>query len=243
MFDINDKFTVGLSYRSKVTAKVKEGDISLRYANKEHLEALLGNVNKLLQTAAAMGIPNLPENGINVPPLESGTFSAELPLPDNWNVGLTYRPTDRWTVSGEVQFVGWNAYKSLDVYFEPNAELGQYNIKAAKEYKNTRIYRIGTQFAATNRLDVRFGAYYDESPVKDEYLNPETPSMDKLGITAGLSFRPIEPLSVDFAFSYVTGFGRDGSYTDTDLLGQPRTFSGHYDAYALMPAIGISYNF
>ena len=243
MFDINDKFTVGLSYRSKVTAKVKEGDISLRYANKEHLEALLGNVNKLLQTAAAMGIPNLPENGINVPPLESGTFSAELPLPDNWNVGLTYRPTDRWTVSGEVQFVGWNAYKSLDVYFEPDAELGQYNIKAAKEYKNTRIYRIGTQFAATNRLDVRFGAYYDESPVKDEYLNPETPSMDKLGITAGLSFRPIEPLSVDFAFSYVTGFGRDGSYTDTDLLGLPRTFSGHYDAYAVMPAIGISYNF
>ena len=68
--------------------------------------------------------------------------------------------------------------------------------------------------------------------------------MNKLGITAGLSFRPIEAMSVDVAFSYVTGFGRDGSYTDTDLiLGQPRVFGGHYEATALMPAIGVSYAF
>lgn len=189
-----------------------------------------------------MGIQNLPD-GISVPPLESGTFSAELPMPDNWNAAVTYRPNERWTVSGEVQFVGWGAYKSLDVKFSPEAELGKYNISAPKEYKNTRIYRLGAQFAATERFDIRFGAYYDESPVKDDYLNPETPSMNKLGITAGLSFRPVKPLSVDFAFSYVTGFGRDGSYTDLDLLQLPRTFSGHYQAYALTPALGVSYSF
>lgn len=67
--------------------------------------------------------------------------------------------------------------------------------------------------------------------------------MNKLGITAGLSFRPLESLSVDFAFSYVTGFGRDGSYTDLDLLKKPRIFGGHYNVYALMPSIGLSYAF
>ena len=81
-------------------------------------------------------------------------------------------------------------------------------------------------------------------------IYPETPSMNKLGITAGLSFRPIDKLSVDFAFSYVTGFGRDGSYTDEYMLlkslplpesEKSRTFEGHYHIYALMPSIGISY--
>lgn len=243
MYDINEKWTVGLSYRSKVTAKVKEGDIQLRYANREHFEGVLQQINTLIAMAKQMGIQGLPEGGINVPPLESGTFSAELPLPDNWNVAVTYRPTQRWTVSGEVQFVGWNAYKSLDVYFHPDAELGQYNIAAPKEYENTRIYRLGAQYATTDRLDIRFGAYFDETPVKDEYLNPETPSMNKLGLTAGFSFRPLNRLSVDFSFSYVQGFSRDGSYTDADLLGNPRTFGGHYKAYALMPAIGVSYGF
>ena len=161
----------------------------------------------------------------------------------NWNVGLTYKPNDRWIVSGEVQFVGWGAYNSLVVNFYPASELSDYDIDAPKKYKNSRIYRLGTQFAATNRLDLRLGAYFDETPVEDNYLNPETPSMNKLGITAGLSFRPLQSLSVDFAFSYVTGFGRDGSYTDLDLLKKPRTFGGHYNVYALMPSIGLSYAF
>lgn len=236
MYDINEKFTVGVSYRSKVTARVKEGDIALDYLNETELKGLLEKVNGLMQMMGR-------EDGLEIPPLDKGTFSAELPLPDNWNVGITYRPTNRWTVSGEVNFVGWGAYEALNVHFSPST-LSKYDLNADKKYKNSRIYRVGGQFAATNRLDVRLGAYLDESPVEDDYLNPETPSMNKLGITAGLSFRPLESLSVDFAFSYVTGFGRDGSYTDTDLLTkQPRTFGGHYDTVALMPAIGISYAF
>ena len=243
MFDINDKFTVGVSYRSKVTAKVKEGDIALKYANEEHFTQLINQINTLLQTAGQF----LPEGSgmptaIGIPPLNTGTFSAELPLPSNLNVGITYMPTDWWTVSGEVQFVGWGAYDALDVHFSPSS-LSAYDIHAEKKYKNSRIYRLGAQFAATDRFDIRLGTYFDESPVEDNYLNPETPSMDKLGITAGCSFRPTKNLSVDFSFSYVTGFGRDGSYTDTNLLGQTRTFSGHYNAYAFMPAIGISYGF
>lgn len=244
MFDINEKWTVGVSYRSKVTARVKEGNIGLSYANQDDLNNILGQVRGLIGKMEAMGIKSpIPADQLQVPPLEKGTFSAELPLPDNWNVGVTYKPTNRWTVSGEVQFVGWGAYKSLDVEFSPSS-LSQYNIKAEKNYHNSRIYRVGAQFAATKRFDVRFGAYYDESPVKSTFLNPETPSMDKLGITTGLSFRPVNNLSVDFAFSYVTGFGRDGSYTDKDIFTKmDRTFGGHYNVYALMPSIGLSYAF
>ncbi len=235
MYDVNDKITLGVSYRSKVTAKVKEGKIALDYTNETELMQLMQKVNSLL---TMMG-----KSEITVPPLDKGSFSAELPLPSNLNVGITYRPTDRWTFSGEVNFVGWSAYKTLDVYFEPPV-LSQYNLHANKNYKNARIYRLGAQFAATNRLDVRLGGYLDESPVKDDFLNPETPSMNKLGITAGLSFRPLNTVSVDLSFSYVTGFGRDGSFTDEDLLTQkPRVFGGHYDTVALMPAIGVSYAF
>ena len=246
MFDINEKWTVGVSYRSKVKARVKEGSIALDYANQEDLNGILTQVRgliKQMETAIPGFQSPISADRLQVPPLEQGTFSAELPLPDNWNVGVTFKPTNRWTVSGEVQFVGWGAYKELNVEFSPSS-LSPYNLKAEKNYHNTRIYRLGSQFAATNRLDVRLGAYYDESPVKDDYLNPETPSMDKLGITAGLSFRPVNNLSVDFAFSYTTGFGRDGSYTDKDMFtGANRTFGGHYNVYAITPSIGLSYAF
>lgn len=69
MYDINEKFTVGVSYRSKVTAKVKEGNIALDYTNETELKGLLEKVNKLMQ---AMG-----KEGLEIPPLDKGTFSAE----------------------------------------------------------------------------------------------------------------------------------------------------------------------
>jgi len=240
MFDVNDKITIGASYRSKVTAKVKEGEVNVNYANELEFKELLKSVNSLLgKLPQGSGVPT----EIEVPSLDNGTFSAELPLPSVLSAGITYYPTNRWTVSGEVQFNGWGTYKMLMIKFNPDEELGKYNISAPKKYKNSRTYRLGGQYAATKRLDVRMGAYFDETPVKDDYLNPETPSMNKLGLSAGLSFRPLSGLSVDVAFSYITGFGRNGSYTDKDLLGQPRTFGGHYNIAALMPSIGLSYAF
>ena len=253
MYDINEKFTVGVSYRSKITAKVKEGEVDPKYANEEHFIGMLEQVNKLLQAVNTMtgGATNLPSS-IGIPPLNTGTFSAELPLVSNLNFGVTYKPNKDWIVSGDLQWVGWGAYDALDVHFSPSS-LSAYDIHAEKKYHNSCIFRVGAQYAATNRLDVRLGSYFDMSPVKDDYLNPETPSMNKLGITAGCSFRPADHFSVDLSFSYVTGFGRDGSYTDEYMLMKTikdlpdqykqRVFSGHYSAYALMPSIGISYSF
>ncbi|MDR1402375.1 MAG: outer membrane protein transport protein [Tannerellaceae bacterium] len=222
MYDLTDRLTAGVSYRSEVKMKVPEGAALLSYANEVELRPILGAM---------------------IPPLDQGTFEAELPLPSNLHVGVSYKPADRLILSGEVQFVGWGAYKELNVQFWQEGLKG-YSLTASKNYKNSRIYRIGGEWAATDRLDLRLGFYLDESPVKDAFLNPETPSMNKLGTTAGFSFRPLSNLSVDLALSYVTGFGRDGSYTDVSpVTRQPRVFEGHYKIRAFTPSIGLAYSF
>jgi long-chain fatty acid transport protein len=151
MYDITDKITVGVSYRSKVTMRVPEGHAEMNYANETELKQLITNVNPYLKKP------------IEIPPLDKGTFTAELPLPSNLNVAVSYKATDRLLLSGEVQFVGWSAYKALNVQFSQEV-LNGYSINAPKNYENTRIYRLGGQFAATERLDLRLGAYLDESP-------------------------------------------------------------------------------
>lgn len=233
MYDLSDKISLGVSYRSKVTMKVPEGHATMNYANETELKQLVTTVNAVL--------PLVGKDPIVIPPLDKGTFSAELPLPSNLNIGISYKPTDRLLLSGEVQFVGWAAYEALNVQFSQEV-LNGYSINAPKNYENTCIYRLGGQYAVTNRLDLRLGAYYDESPVPSGFLNPETPSMNKLGLTTGFSFRPLERLSVDLAFAYVTGFGRDGSYPydPSDLT---KTFGGHYNVNAFNPSFGISYAF
>ena len=184
MYDVCDQVTLGLSYRSRIRMKVDEGTAELDYAS-ERIKAMLDATGQ-------------------VPPLDKGTFHAQLPLPSNTTFGVSYRPSKRWELALDLQFVGWQAYDSLNVVF--NEKILQIeDIKAEKNFKNTMIYRVGAQYLATERLDVRMGIYYDQSPIRKHNYNPETPGMGKLGFSAGLSFEPYRNLQVDLAFLYIQG--------------------------------------
>ena len=106
--------------------------------------------------------------------------------------------------------MGWNAYDSLNVYFN-EAELGIAPIKAEKDYKNSMTYRIGASYKTTDRLVLRAGVYYDQSPIRKKLYNPETPGMDKLGLSAGLTFEPYKGLQFDVAFFTFKGLASMGS--------------------------------
>ena len=68
--------------------------------------------------------------------------------------------------------------------------------------------------------------------------------MTRLEPTVGFSFRPTENISIDAAFTYITGVSREGSIESKDLLtGQPNVFKAKYGIEAYIPAIGVSYSF
>lgn len=240
MYDVCDKVTVGFSYRSKIKMRVKEGDASLTYSNR-NIENMFGQM-ELLLAKYGQYLPSTFPN-ISIPKYDQGSFHAELPLPSNTTLGVSYRPTDRWELALDLQYVGWNAYDSLNVYFN-EAELGIAPIKAEKDYKNTMTYRIGASYKATDRLDVRAGVYYDQSPIRKKLYNPETPGMNKLGFSAGLTFEPYKGLQIDVAFLYIQGFNRDGKYPYKNVVtGTDESFGGKYKSTAFSPSIGLAYRF
>ena len=210
MYDVCDKVTVGLSYRSKIKMRVKEGDASLTYANRRiedlfaNMETLLAKYGPMLNQLPGVTIPN-----ISIPKYDEGTFHAE----------------------------------SLNVYFN-EAELGIAPIKAEKDYKNSMTYRIGASYKTTDRLVLRAGVYYDQSPIRKKLYNPETPGMDKLGLSAGLTFEPYKGLQFDVAFLYIQGFSQHGKYPYKNVVtGADEMFEGKYKSTAFSPSIGISYRF
>ena len=244
MYDVCDQVTVGLSYRSKIKMRVKEGEASLNYANRRiedlftNMEDLLAKYGPMLNQLLGVTVPN-----ISIPKYDEGSFRAELPLPSNTTLGVSYRPTDRWELALDLQYVGWNAYDSLNVHFN-EAELGIAPIKAEKNYKNSMTYRIGASYKTTDRLVLRAGVYYDQSPIRKKLYNPETPGMNKLGLSAGLTFEPYKGLQFDVAFLYIQGFSQYGKYPYKNVVtGEDEMFEGKYKSTAFSPSIGISYRF
>lgn len=229
LYDINSKWSVGASFRTKMTMKVAAGEAAVDYANdvvKQSLEPMLGNIHK-------------------------ANFSAAMPAPYVLNFGVAYRPNHRLTLAADAQLTGWNAYKTLVIDFPDPLSAFDQNI--VKDYRNSWCVKLGAQYALTDRFDLRAGLMIDTSPVNKDYYNPETPGMTKLEPTAGFSFRPIDRLSIDLAFMYVAGMGIDGAkcaYDDLALknAGLPesvysKTFEADYRLHAFIPSIGISYSF
>lgn len=228
LVNVSKKISIGASYRSKVNFNVKDGEAELNYAN-NNVKTVIAALNTVLPDGKK----------IVIPPLDEGSFEASLPAPSNFNVGIGYKPCKDFTLTAELQFVGWKAYDSLTIQFDEKV-LNGYSIKAEKNYKSTIIYRIGAEYNLCRLATLRLGAYYDTTPVRTELYNPETPGSNKFAITAGASIRPVKFMSIDLAFAYINGAKTHGSYTD------PLTkavFAGDYKASAFMPSIGLSFRF
>lgn len=220
-----EKLNVGISYRSKV-------DVDLDYKD--------GDVEFSVPTAFSTLFP-------------SGGINATLPLPASLNVGFAYQIDEKWLVSADVNFVQWNVYESLNFDFEnetfvtiPTSPTTTVNVpvvadtESTRDWDNAMSYRIGAQYSYNEKLDLRAGFYYDETPVQNNHYAPETPGANKIGITGGFSYLLNDKFSIDAAFIY--GVGEKVTGTSVDSQDNP-IFSGEYQNTAFIPSIGITYNF
>lgn len=221
MYDINDRWTVGANFRTKMSMKVAAGTASVSYANK--------TVEGILESKLGL--------------LNESNFSASMPCPYILNFGASYKPIKPLTLALDVQFTGWKTYRQLDIEFpEP---LDGYNQNIPKNYRNAWCFHLGAEYALTKRFDIRAGLMIDTTPVNKDHYNPETPGMTKIEPTVGFSFRPVDRLSIDLAFMYIHGTGADNAKCGYDdlILSQKREFVADYKVHAFAPSIGLSYSF
>ncbi|MDE6573725.1 MAG: outer membrane protein transport protein, partial [Muribaculaceae bacterium] len=222
MWDINEKVTVGVSWRSKMNLTVKCGDASLRYANEI--------------------ARNLLQDKLNV--LDQANFKATMPAVSVLNFGVSYKPVKRLILAFDAQLSGWGAYKNLDIEFL-SEQLAPYNQHLEKNYKNSWTLHLGAQYDITKRFQGRLGLMADFSPVNQNYYNPETPGMTKIEPSIGFSFSPVKYFAIDASLMYVAGLGKDNAsctYTDL-LLNMDKTFTANYSTYSWCPSIGFRVNF
>jgi long-chain fatty acid transport protein len=167
----------------------------------------------------------------------STKFNADLPLPAELTVGLSYQVTDKLLFAFDYNRAMWSVYENLNVDFTNTALQDSNN---PRNYKNSSTYRLGTQYVANDKFTFRAGWYFDESPVQDGYFAPETPRNDSMGFTGGLTYKVNNKLGVDFSFLYLHFDEVDNSY---DYVSDGSSFGGTYKSVVFSPGVGITYGF
>lgn len=162
-------------------------------------------------------------------------FSTSLPLPQVLSVGAGFRPCKRLVLTANFDLVGWKSYDTLRFdYDQQTAQLQ--NTRTPRLYKNTLAMRAGANYQVCKTFNLMAGIAYDPSPVRDGYVSPELPDANRLVLTGGLSYKPIQKLTILAAVEYVTSEKRDATFI-------PAGLSGQYQTKAITPGIGVTYDF
>jgi long-chain fatty acid transport protein len=217
-YKASDKLSLGVSYRSKIDAKVEGGDVTVTNPTPALQSRFVGN-----------------------------KFDATLPLPATVNVGIGLTPTDKLTIGVDVNWTQWSAYQALRFDFTKDGAAAQVGTgtfsESKRDYQDTFTFRLGGQYKVTDKLALRLGGAYDMTPVKDGYVTPETPDNDRLIGTAGVGYNITENFGVDASFMFQAIMKR--TQTEADLLNNGTTdrVPGTYRTNISIPGIGLRYNF
>lgn len=177
-------------------------------------------------------IPNSP-----LAPFSDTNISAELPLPAELLVGLAYT-FDKWTLAFDYNHAFWDVYESLDIEFEdPNIP----DSKNPRNYKNSSSYRLGAQYQLNEKVALRAGYYFDETPVQEGYFAPETPRADSHNFTLGGGFNISDNFRVDVAFLYIYFKEINESYDYYQEDGVNVPFGGAWKTSGFVPSVGLTY--
>ena len=240
LINITPKLTLGVNYRSKVKLSVEGGEAEVDYANSAAegvvktiaTFTLPSQVAGMLDDKTKETVASVIASMDKITKLDGAKFDASMPIPSILSFGLTYQPTNAWTLTGEAQITGWSAYKTLSIDFNTLTEPEV----SEKNYKNTVCVRLGAEYVANDFVTYRAGIYMDTPPVQMDNYNPETPSANCYGFTAGATLNPTKYMAIDLSLGYLQGEKTTGSCNEG-------AFKADYTKSAIMPGLGLRFNF
>lgn len=160
--------------------------------------------------------------------------SARLVLPDSASFSLYHSFNERFSVMADVTWTGWKSFDELRIKYES----GMQDTVTSTKWKNSMRYSIGFSYKPIDKLTLKLGFAYDETPVPDKYhRTPRIPDTDRTWIALGAAYKVEERITLDFGYAHL--FFKT-SYVDKNIApednirgGLKGYFKGHVDIASL----------
>ena len=164
-----------------------------------------------------------------------------ISLPDSLSAGISFRPTDAWTLEAGIVGTFWSAYDQILIQYK-DSETSPV-IRNKKKYNDVYRLNFGTEYMLTPNWALRAGYVFDKSPINQNEMDTLVPVDDRHIASVGVGYQT-EKWSVDFAYAHV--FARDLSGHSEQLVnpltGQPMPME-YSDGKSDMFALTFGYKF
>lgn len=172
--------------------------------------------------------------------LPHGDIKAELTTPMQVIFGVSYKALCNLNLSADFQYIGWSSYDYLRASYPDGSSI----IDSKRDYENTYIARLGAEYTVNDQIALQGGLLYDNNPVPDEYLDASLADSDRLGFSAGFTYKLTKCLDVSASYLFLRFNERtvDNSLVDYSGGDGLTPFNGTYNSVASLFGFSISYS-
>lgn len=212
-YEPSDRTRFSLAYRSQINHKLE------------------GDVDFTVPAAAAGSIGGF---------FTDGGVKTGISLPDTLSVSGFHMVTSKIGVMGDITWTGWSDIPELRIIYDDGIATGDGVAFEPLGWKDVWRFSFGLNYYQSDRLTLRTGVAYDQSPVPNPVLaTPRLPDNDRIWLSIGASYNVSDKLSVDFAYTHEF-------LDDTNIARTNDTFArliGTYESSVDIISLQLSYLF
>ena len=218
---------LGLSYRSAIKYNV-EGDITF-------------NIPTVAVTSTATGVISQVLGAVVQPGqrLANGPVKANIKMPDSFSLSAASDISPQLQLLADVSWTGWSNIPKLEFVRTNGTVLNsvEYN------WKNTWRYSLGANYKLNDRLLLRGGVAFDQSPMDTAHRTPRLPDGDRTWLSVGARYMVAPNIALDFGYSHIfvkdpkIDNRNDGSTAGSGLV------DGSYSSNVNIVSASLSYRF
>ena len=199
MFDVNDRFRMGVAYRSKVSHKLK-GTAKWQPAGAVvQAPALANYIQSPITATTALGA------GRGYLPSEDA--SVHITTPESLSLHGMYRASDKLNLFGDITWTRHSRFNKAELVFENTKNV--VNGKSDRtvitpNWRNTYKVALGGSYQVTDPLQLRAGIAFDRSPVKNAgYRMNSLPDGNRIWFSLGAKYHIGKNHVLDAAYSHI----------------------------------------
>ena len=144
--------------------------------------------------------------------IHSGDAKGSITLPDSITAGLSFKPTDKWTMEAGIVGTFWSSYDQILIQYTGTESTPFINNQ--KKYKDTYRLNFGTEYKLNDTWAVRAGYVFDKSPINKNEMDTLVPVDDRHIGSIGAGYTQ-DNWSIDVYYAHI--FGKDLSGKSSQL--------------------------
>ena len=216
-YKLSEATTLGFTYRSEIKIKL-EGDSTFE-GNEFAIYNSAGTTSE--NATSPMDVAWAMDDSVTVLPVSDQASKVPLTTPASATLSIAHQATDDLLLQAGTTWTGWSSFQNFDVIATERATPSQadgldisdvsyangldagYIGHIDESWTDVWAASIGATYQLNDRLALRAGYAYDESPVDSEYRTARVPSSDRQWVTLGMGYIVNQDLSFDVAAGYL----------------------------------------